>query len=97
MSLEKAIKYNKEHRKPFRGAKAIACSCRNHGGCGYCNSNRMLFDKRARLRVAGQEDEWFGYWHLPDPSDVAEDVLHEALERIGVDPWDFETLRELDV
>ena len=97
MSLEMGIKYNKEHRKPFRGAKAFDCSCRNHGSCGYCNSNRTIFDKRARLRVEGQVDEWFGYWNLPDPSDVTEDVLHEALERIGVDPWDFETLRELDV
>jgi hypothetical protein len=97
MSLEKAIKYNKEYRKQYRGAKSFACSCRNHGGCGYCNSNRMIFDKKARLRLEGQVDEWFGYWNYADPSCVNEDVTNEALEKIGVDPWDFAARRELDV
>jgi len=41
MSLNKAIKSGKEHRKPYKGAKAIDCTCRNHGGCPYCESNRM--------------------------------------------------------
>ena len=31
MSLDKAIIHNKEFRKPYRGAKAIDPSCRNHG------------------------------------------------------------------
>ena len=97
MSLEKAIKHGKEHRKPYRGSKAFDCSCRNHGSCSYCESNRTLFDKKARLRVAGQEDEWAGFWLQQDPSCVNEDVANEALEKIGIDPWDFETRRELDV
>lgn len=33
MSLEKAIKYGKGYRKPYTGAKAIDCTCRNHGSC----------------------------------------------------------------
>ena len=33
MSLDKAIKHGKEHRKPYRGAKAVDKSCRNHGSC----------------------------------------------------------------
>lgn len=41
MSLNKAIKYGKEHRKPYRGAKAFDPYCRNHGMCSYCLSNRM--------------------------------------------------------
>lgn len=41
MSLSKAIKYNKEHRKPYRGSKAIDKTCRNHGGCPWCEENRM--------------------------------------------------------
>jgi hypothetical protein len=97
MSLEKAIIHKKEHRKPYRGSKRFDCSCRNHGSCGYCESNRTVFDKKARARVEGQEDEFFGYWFQRDPSCVNDDVTNEALEKIGIDPWDFETRRELDV
>ena len=40
MSFDKAINHHKEHRKPYRGAKAIDHNCRNHGSCPYCKSNR---------------------------------------------------------
>lgn len=40
MSLDKAIKYGKEKRKIYRGSKAFDCSCRNHGTCNWCLSNR---------------------------------------------------------
>ena len=40
MALDKAIKFRKEHRKPYRGSKAIDGSCRNHGGCPWCERNR---------------------------------------------------------
>ena len=40
MSLDKAIAHGKEHRKPYRGAKATFASCRNHGGCPWCEENR---------------------------------------------------------
>lgn len=41
MPLDKAIKHGKEHRKMYYGAKAIACSCRNHGTCEWCLSSRL--------------------------------------------------------
>jgi len=31
MSLDKAIKYGKEKRKKYYGAKAVDHTCRNHG------------------------------------------------------------------
>lgn len=40
MSLDKAIEHGKEKRKPYRGSKAIDRSCRNHGGCPWCEENR---------------------------------------------------------
>lgn len=40
MSLDKAIKHGKEHRKPYTGGKAFARSCRNHGCCSFCEGNR---------------------------------------------------------
>lgn len=39
--LDKAIEHGKEHRKPYRGSKAFACTCRNHGSCDWCRENRM--------------------------------------------------------
>ncbi len=47
MSLNKAIKYGKEHRKPYRGAKAVDPMCRNHKGCPWCEENRK-FNSRKR-------------------------------------------------
>ena len=40
MALNKAIKSGKEHRKMYSGSKAICRSCRNHGGCPWCEENR---------------------------------------------------------
>ena len=41
MSLDKAIEHGKEKRKPYYGSKAIDCTCRNHGSCEWCRSNRL--------------------------------------------------------
>lgn len=38
--LDKAIEHGKEHRKPYRKSKLFDRSCRNHGSCPYCESNR---------------------------------------------------------
>ena len=46
MSLDKAIEHGKEHRKPYRGSKAIDPSCRNHGGCPWCEGNRLYRTKK---------------------------------------------------
>lgn len=40
MSLDKAIEHGKERRKPYRGAKAVDPTCRNHGSCPFCEENR---------------------------------------------------------
>ena len=41
MSLDKAIEHGKEKRKPYYGAQAIDCTCRPHGSCEWCRSNRL--------------------------------------------------------
>lgn len=41
MSLDKAIEHKKEKRKPYRKAKAIDKTCRNHGSCPQCKANRL--------------------------------------------------------
>jgi hypothetical protein len=40
MALDKAIKYGKEKRRPYRKSKAFDPSCRNHKSCPYCRGSR---------------------------------------------------------
>lgn len=54
MSLNKAIQSGKEHRKPYRGAKEIDHTCRNHGSCGWCKENRTHKNNKREL-AAEQE------------------------------------------
>lgn len=61
MSLEKAIKYGKEKRKPYRNAKAVSKYCRNHGGCSWCEGNR-LYKNRKRVEVK-YENQMQEMWH----------------------------------
>ena len=41
MSLDKAIEHGKEHRKPYRKSQRFDKSCRNHGGCPWCEGDRL--------------------------------------------------------
>ena len=54
MSLDKAIKYGNEKRKPYTKAKAVCRSCRNHGGCPWCEGNR-LNKQTAMKKIAEKE------------------------------------------
>lgn len=56
MSLDKAIKHRKEKRKPYRGLKAIDCTCRNHGTCKWCLENRK-YKFRDRLPPEREDEE----------------------------------------
>jgi hypothetical protein len=46
MSHDKAIRSGKERRKPYWGSKACDPTCRNHGGCPWCEGNRAHRDRR---------------------------------------------------
>ena len=52
MSLDKAIASGKEHRKGWKYNLAKRCDpmCRNHGGCPYCEGNRLHKYKKAKLK-----------------------------------------------
>lgn len=58
MSLDKAIEHGKEHRKKYRGAKAIDRTCRNHGSCEYCKQNRLYKYKKQILIAEGKLMGW---------------------------------------
>lgn len=49
MSLNQAIKYKKEKRKSYYGAKAISKQCRNNGSCNWCRGNRLFKNKKRKL------------------------------------------------
>ena len=55
--LDKAIAHGKEHRKPYRRAKAVDRMCRNHGSCEWCLGNRMYQTKKALEQAASKEEE----------------------------------------
>lgn len=42
MSLDKAIEHGKEYRREYIGSKKIDRTCRNHGGCQWCEENRKI-------------------------------------------------------
>ena len=71
MSLDKAIKHGKEKRTQYRHSLAFDRSCRNHGNCGYCESNRTIQSQREKGRLHGQEDEYYGWHNLPDVDDFS--------------------------
>jgi hypothetical protein len=48
VSLDKAIKHGKEHRKPYRNSKRFDSTCRNHGSCSYCEGNRLHKHRRRK-------------------------------------------------
>lgn len=57
MSLNKAIEHKKEKRKPYRKAKAIDKMCRNHGGCPYCENNRLYKSKKLKEETKSKLEE----------------------------------------
>lgn len=58
MSLDKSITHGKEHRKPYRGAKAIDHTCRNHGSCEWCKGNRTHKNDKRELKSKCDLEEW---------------------------------------
>lgn len=61
MGLDKAILYGKEKRKPYYGPKAFDCTCRNHGSCEYCLSNRLYRFNKAKLSSDQKLDDYKFY------------------------------------
>lgn len=58
MSLYKAIAHGKEKRKPYRGAKAVDATCRNHGSDKWCEKNRR-HKMRDKLDSISTEEDLF--------------------------------------
>ena len=59
MSLDKGIKYGKEHRKQNINSKLFDSSCRNHGSCDWCKSNRLY---KVNKRIEGTDQKLREYY-----------------------------------
>lgn len=49
MSLDKSIQSGKSHHKPYRGAKSIDSTCRNHGSDKWFHGNRTRRNDKQEL------------------------------------------------
>lgn len=59
MALNKAIEHKKEHRKPYyKLCEQIDPSCRNHGGCVWCEENRKYSYKKNIKKMEFRLKEW---------------------------------------
>lgn len=58
MSLRKAIEHGKEHRKPYYGSKDFDRTCRNHGGCPWCEENRKYKNLKKEEMTLDKIREW---------------------------------------
>ena len=59
MSLDKAIKYKKEHRKEYHGAKAVDPACRNHGDDDWAYDNRIIRTKKEKEKAKSKIKEYY--------------------------------------
>jgi len=90
MSLDKAIEHKKEKRKPYRKSKAFDRTCCNHGSCPWCEGNRLHAGLKDLEPTIGQEDEFFCYWGMVDPSDADESHAEEQYEKLtGLSYFDY--------
>lgn len=57
MSLDKSIEHGHDHRKQYYGSKAIDKSCRNHGGCPWCEENRNHKHRKREQAMKDREKD----------------------------------------
>lgn len=58
MSLDKAIKYGKEKRKPYYGCKSFDPACRNHGSDDYSTQGRLHNRKKQEQSAMSKLKEY---------------------------------------
>lgn len=57
MTLDKAIKHGKEHRKEYHRSQAFDDRCRPGGGCPFCANSRQHSTKKRKLSADEQIKE----------------------------------------
>lgn len=59
MLLDKAIRYGKEHRKPYYDSRRFDYTCRNNGKCSYCVNNRTHSNRRREDQAREESLDWY--------------------------------------
>lgn len=67
MSLNKAIQHRKEHRRPYRGAKAVDATCRNHGSDSWAVSNRLYAVRRREAAAESAIQDYLASYKGGEP------------------------------
>ena len=85
MALDKAIKYGKEKRRPYKDC--LPKSCRNHGSCPFCYGNRKhkFRDKHPEIEEELEEIPWYfesGLNELSEKQELYFPVKKSLLERL---------------
>ncbi len=57
MSFDKVYPNRKDRREQYRGSKRFDRACRCHGGCKYCERNRLYRANRVNLASLRDLDE----------------------------------------
>jgi hypothetical protein len=52
MSFDKNYPNRKDHRRHYRRSKAFDRSCRNHGRCSWCESDRLIQTLKADIKAS---------------------------------------------
>ena len=62
---------SRTYRKPYTKSKRFDRTCRNHGSCPYCMSNRTFSDRKKRyFWKLDLKDFIMGrHWELANPTD----------------------------
>ena len=81
MSLDKAIMYGKERRRPYRGAKAIDPACRNHGDDDWAIESRLHKHKKRQLSAKEQLEE------LESEEELQEEY-EELVRKATIEEWE---------
>lgn len=50
---------SRSKKRPYTGSKRFDRSCRNHGGCPWCENNRQCAATRAQQSADDQLDDWY--------------------------------------
>lgn len=77
---------SRTNKRDYTGSKRFDRSCRNHGGCDYCASNRMRQDQCVRTAA----DEELKRWLVFGDNDVGRDECDDPVD------WDWEQAVDLE-
>jgi hypothetical protein len=59
MSFDKSIESGQEHRKEYRKSKRFDKTCRNHGSCSWCRSDKLYQFNKEVERTEKELKEYY--------------------------------------